>query len=284
MKEDVSVRLISPFFSTFLKGGSHCFCRIPRPWPWPWARAAVQGAPGGWDASIHPPGTRVTSWDQGKSLRGSALQPPAPFETVIITIIISWSWGCGSHVKYVEPRLALQGVLSKGSLCFSHRFAWEWSWGPLSSLLGLPTLASLQSSLPSAGEGRGHRHAGPQREGGAASCPCRLHKAPRLGPSPRWCHFLCHTNKPPCDPSVGFLPAGALGWPPPAPTPRHPPLFRRSHHTVGDTIAAYRCCLAHFHFPGALGSGETIAALPLLISSQRGSFWSEMKKIQEGKK
>lgn len=64
---------------------------------------------------------------------------------------------------------------------------------------------------------------------------CSLQKAPLLGQSLRWCHFLCHTNKPPCDPSSGFLPARALRSQTPAPVlifdglrappPPHPPFF-----------------------------------------------------------
>lgn len=184
-----------------------------------------------------------------KGLCTPAPLPPAPYEMVIITMIISWGWGPRkSRVKYVEPRLALQDVLSKGSLCFSHRFAWEVEPGAPFFPAGPPDLGLPPEQPPLCRRGEGGLPRWPPAGRESSFLWCSLHKAPLLGQRLRWCHFLCHTNKPPCDPSFGFLPARALSSQTPAPAlisvglrappPPHPPFFRCSHHTVGDTIAA----------------------------------------------
>lgn len=92
----------------------------------PGARAAVQGAPGGGDASVHPHGSLgYHQLGPGQvTRRGSGPQGPLPLGKGNNNNYYLAGLGRRGHVKYEERRLALQDVLSEGSLCFSHRFAW----------------------------------------------------------------------------------------------------------------------------------------------------------------
>lgn len=129
--------------------------------------------------------------------------------------------------------------------------------------------------------------AGPQQED--SSFPSRTpEKAHPAGHSHRWGHFLCHTSRPPCDPSFGLLPDRALSpssnlwWLPPSPlsccSPSH------SHRAVSDTVPSRAAAQQSSAFPGAWAFGKNNSSCAFSDRKQEGLVLKFLQNLENAEK